>query len=178
LTVMHYIACYPLNRQQSAQSMIQDFPTPPADRRFEDYTVGATYICGSFTVSEDEIIQFATLYDPQTMHTDPERSARGPFGEVIASGWHTVARAMRLVVDNFLPHDGLAAPGIDELRWPRPVRPGDTLTLHATIQDARRSRSKPDRGLLHILLELLNQNGEVVMSMKPMNFVRVRNPEA
>jgi acyl dehydratase len=158
--------------------MFQDFPTPPTDRRFEDYTVGATYVCGSFTVSEDEIIQFATLYDPQTMHIDPARSARGPFGEVIASGWHTVARAMRLVVDNFLPYDGLAAPGIDELRWPRPVRPGDTLTLHATIQDARRSRSKPDRGLLHILLELLNQNGEVVMSMKPMNFVRTRDPEA
>jgi acyl dehydratase len=157
--------------------MFMDFPTPPTDRCFEDYTVGATYICGSFTLTEDEIIEFARQYDPQTMHIDRELAAQGPFGEVIASGWHTVARTMRLVVENFLPHNGLAAPGIDELRWPRPVRPGDTLTLHATIEEARRSRSKPDRGLIQGLLEVLNQHGEVVMSMKPMNLVRVRKPE-
>jgi acyl dehydratase len=156
--------------------MFQEFPTSPIDRAFEDYTVGATYVCGSFTVTEEEIIQFASLYDPQMMHIDPDLAAKGPFGEVIASGWHTVARTMRLVVENFLPHNGLAAPGIDELRWPRPVRPGDTLTLHATVQEARRSRTKPDRGLVHSLLEVLNQNGEVVMTMKPMNLVRVRNP--
>jgi acyl dehydratase len=158
--------------------MFDVFSTPPTDRFFEDYTVGATYVCGSFTVTEAEIIAFASLYDPQVMHIDRDAAARGPFGGIIASGWHTVARAMRLVVENFLPHDGLAAPGIDELRWPRPVRPGDTLTLHATVQEARRSRSKPDRGLLHSLLEVVNQNGEVVMSMKPMNLVRVRDPAA
>jgi acyl dehydratase len=157
--------------------MFEVFPTPPSDRFFEDYTVGATYNCGSFTVTEGEIIQFASQYDPQMMHIDRKLAADGPFGGVIASGWHTVACAMRLVVDNYLPHNGLAAPGIDELRWPRPVRPGDTLTLHATVQEARRSRTRPDRGLVHTLLELLNQNGEVVMSMKPMNFVRVRNPD-
>ncbi len=156
--------------------MFEVFSTPPTDRFFEDYKVGATYVCGSFTLTEDEIIAFASQYDPQMMHTDRRLAASGPFGEVIASGWHTIARAMRLLVDNFLPHDGLAAPGIDELRWPRPVRPGDTLTLHATIEQARRSRSKPDRGLVHTLLEVLNQRGEVVMSMKPMNLVRVRNP--
>jgi acyl dehydratase len=155
--------------------MLEVFPTSPADRFFEDYTVGATYVCGSFTVTEDEIIRFASLYDPQTMHADRDAAARGPFGGVIASGWHTVAATMRLIVENFLPHDGLASPGVDELRWPHPVRPGDTLTLHATIQEARRSRTKPDRGLIHSLLEVLNQNGEVVLSMKPMNFVRVRN---
>ena len=156
--------------------MFEVFPTPPTNRFFEDYTLGATYICGSFTVTEDEIIRFASLYDPQTMHVDRDAAARGPFGGVIASGWHTVAATMRLLVENFLPHDGLAAPGIDELRWPQPVRPGDTLTLHATIQQARRSRTKPDRGLIHSLLEVLNQNGGVVMSMKPMNLVRVRDP--
>jgi acyl dehydratase len=111
------------------------------------------------------------------MHIDRQMAAAGPFGKLIASGWHTVARAMRLLVDHFLPHNGLAAPGIDELRWPRPVYPGDTLTLHATVQQARRSRSKPDRGLIHGLLEVLNQHGEVVMSAKPMNFVRVREPK-
>jgi acyl dehydratase len=156
--------------------MFEVFSTPPTDRFLEDYTVGATYVCGSFTVTEDEIIQFASLYDPQAMHINRDLAAKGPFGGVIASGWHTVARTMRLVVENFLPHDGLAAPGIDELRWPRPVRPGDTLTLHATVQEVRPSRTRPDRGLVHTLLEVLNQNGDVVMSMKPMNFVRTRNP--
>ena len=158
--------------------MSEVFSTPPQDRFFEDYVVGATYVCGSFRLSEDEIIAFATRYDPQMMHIDRDLAAAGPFGGIIASGWHTIAAAMRLMVDNFLPHNGLAAPGIDELRWPRPVHPNETLTLHATIQEARRSRSKPDRGLIHTLLEVLNQNGEVVMSMKPLNMVRVRNPGA
>lgn len=157
--------------------MFEVFHTPPTDRFLEDYTVGATYICGSFTVTEDEIIQFAQQYDPQAMHIDRDLAAIGPFGQIIASGWHTVARTMRLVVENFLPFNGLAAPGINELRWSRPVRPGDTLTLHATVQEARVSRTKPDRGLIHSLLEVLNQNGEMVMSMKPMNLVRVRHPE-
>jgi acyl dehydratase len=158
--------------------MFHSFPTPPTDRAFEDYIPGATYVCGSFTMTEDEIIQFASLYDPQMMHIDRDLAAKGPFGVVIASGWHTIAKTMRLLVDNFLPHNGLAAPGIDEVRWPRPVRPGDTLTLHVTVQEARRSRSKPDRGLVHTVLELLNQDGDVVLSLKPVNLVRVRNPEA
>ena len=161
----------------AARSMFKDFDTPPTDRFFEDYTVGATYVCGSFTMTEDEIIEFATRYDPQVMHTDRRRGAEGPFGGIIASGWHTVASAMRLVVERFLPVNGLAAPGIDELRWPRPVRPGETLTLHATVQEARRSRTKPDRGIIRTLLEVVNQRGELVMSMNPMNLVRVRNPE-
>jgi acyl dehydratase len=158
--------------------MFEVFSTPPGDRFFEDYTVGATYRCGSFTITKDEIIAFATRYDPQTMHVDPRLAAQGPFGEVIASGWHTVASAMRLLVDNFLPHNGLAAPGIDEMRWPRPVRPNDTLTLYVTVEQARRSRSKTDRGLIHTLFEVKNQHGDVVMSMKPMNLVRVRKPES
>jgi acyl dehydratase len=156
--------------------MFDVFSTPTTDRFLEDYTVGATYICGSFTITEDEIIGFASHYDPQPMHVDPDAAAEGPFGTVIASGWHTVARAMRLIVENFLPLDNLPSPGVGELRWVRPVRPGDTLTLHVTVQEARRSRSKPDRGLIRSLMEVLNQDGEVAMSMKPMNFVRVRNP--
>ena len=146
--------------------MFEEFSTPPTDRFFEDYTAGATYLCGSFSITEDEIIAFANLYDPQVMHTDRDLAAKGPFGEIIASGWHTGARAMRLFVENFLPHNGLAAPGMDELRWPRPVRPGDTLTLQVTVEQARRSRTKPDRGLVQTLLQLLNQDGDVVMSMK------------
>jgi acyl dehydratase len=162
--------------KQAARSMFEVFPTPPTDRFFEDYTVGATYVCGTFTLTEDQIIAFASQYDPQVMHVDPDLAAQGPFGQIIASGWHTIARTMRLVVENFLPHNGLAAPGIDELRWPRPVRPGDTLTVHATVQDARRSHTKPDRGLIQTLLQVINQNAEVVMSLKPMNLVRVRKP--
>lgn len=158
--------------------MFETFSSPPTDRFFEDYRVGATYVCGSFTVTEAEIIAFATQYDPQVMHTDPALASKGPFGEVIASGWHTVGLTMRLLVENFLPHNGLAAPGIDELRWPRPVRPGDTLTVHATVEQARPSRTKPDRGLVHTRLEVLNQKGEVVMTLKPMNLVRLRNPAA
>jgi acyl dehydratase len=156
--------------------MFDVFSTPTTDRFLEDYTVGATYVCGSFTVTEDEIIDFASRYDPQPMHVDPRAAAEGPFGTVIASGWHTLARAMRLIVENFLPHDNLPSPGIDELRWVRPVRPGDTLTLHITVLEARRSRSKPDRGLIRSLMEVLNQKGEVAMSMQPMNLVRTRNP--
>ena len=154
------------------------FTTPATDRYFEDYQVGATYQLGSVTVSQDEIIAFARLYDPQEMHINPTLAAQGPFGEVIASGWHTIALTMRKLVDNFLPHNGLAAPGIDEVRWPRPVRPGDTLSVRVTIEQARRSRSKPDRGLIHTLVETVNQDGDVVMSLRPMNMVRCRNPQA
>jgi acyl dehydratase len=152
--------------------------TTAADRYFEDYEVGATYQLGSVTVTEDEIIAFARLYDPQEMHINREVAAKGPFGQVIASGWHTIALTMRKLVENFLPHNGLAAPGIDEVRWPRPVRPGDTLSVRVTIEQARRSRTKPDRGLIHSLIETVNQDGDVVMSLRPMNLVRCRNPQA
>src|ERR1700760_3576543 len=118
--------------------MADPFSTLPAERLFEDYTVGATYACGSFTVSQDEIVDFATRYDPQMMHVDPFVAAEGPFGQLIASGWHTVCLAMRLLVENFLPHNNLPSPGIDELRWLRPVRPGDRLTLQVTVTEARR----------------------------------------
>ena len=154
--------------------MADAFSTPPDDRFFEDYTEGATYLCGSVTLSEDAIVRFAGEYDPQAMHMDRLAAGAGPFGGVIASGWHTVALVMRLFVENFLPHNGLPSPGVDELRWTLPVRPGDTLTLRATVTEARRSRSKPDRGLIHSFMEVLNQNGQVVMTMRPVNPVRVR----
>src|ERR1700759_5509694 len=100
--------------------MFEVFTTPPTDRFFEDYIVGGTYVCGSFSVTENDILQFASVYEPQAIHVDRELAAKGPFGELIASGWHTIALTMRVVVDNFLPHNGLASPGINELRWPRP----------------------------------------------------------
>lgn len=155
--------------------MLQTFTTPASDRFFEDYVVNGTYDCGSFTLTEDEIIQFASQYDPQTMHIDRELAADGPFKGIIASGWHTIAAAMRLLVEGFLPYDGLAAPGVDEVRWLRPVRPGETLTLFVTVQQARRSRTKPDRGLIQTLMELKKQDGTVVLSMKPTNLIRTRS---
>jgi acyl dehydratase len=111
------------------------------------------------------------------MHIDRDLAAAGPFGTIIASGWHTIGLVMRQFVDHFLPFNGLAAPGIDEIRWPRPVRPGDTLAVRATVTDARRSRTKPDRGLLHSLIEAVNQDGDVVVSCKPVNLVRTRDPK-
>jgi acyl dehydratase len=153
------------------------FATPPTDRFFEDYTVGATYECGSVHLTEAEIIAFAREYDPQMMHVDRALAAEGPFHEIIASGWQTMAVTMRKVVEGYLPFNGLVAPGVDEVRWHRPVRPGDTLSVRVTVTDARRSKSRPDRGLVHSLVETLNQHGEVVMSFKPMNFVRARKPD-
>ena len=154
--------------------MADAFSTPPDHRCFEDYTEGATYLCGSVTLTEDDIVRFAAAYDPQAMHVDRLLAGDGPFGTVIASGWQTVALVMRLFVENFLPRNGLPSPGVDELRWTLPVRPGDTLTLRATVTEARRSRSKPDRGLIHSFMEVLNQHNAVVMTMRPVNPVRVR----
>ena len=150
---------------------------PAADRRFEDYPVGAVFDIGTFVLSENEIVAFAARYDPQAMHTDRGRAAQGPFGEVIASGWHTIAALMRLIVENFLPENGLASPGVDELRWLLPVRPGETLRAQVTVTEARRSRSRPDRGLITSFVEVLNLAGDPVLTMRPMNFVRCR-PEA
>ncbi|HUB14441.1 MAG TPA: MaoC family dehydratase [Acetobacteraceae bacterium] len=150
---------------------------PAADRHFEDYPVGAVFDLGSVSLSEDEILGFARRYDPQTMHTDPAWAAEGPFGGLIASGWHTVAALMPLIVHNFLPHGGLVSPGIDELRWLLPVRPNEVLHARGTIVEARRSRSRPDRGLIRSFVELLNEAGEPVLTMRPMNFIRCR-PES
>jgi acyl dehydratase len=98
----------------------------------------------------------------------------GP-GEVIASGWHTIGMMMRLFVEHYLSKvAALPSPGIDEVRWARPVRPGDTLRVRVTVTEARRSRSKPDRGLVRSHVEVLNQNGDVVMSLRPMNLIRCR----
>ncbi len=154
--------------------MPDQFPTPPSDRWFEHYPPGAVFEFGSVTITEQAILDFARQYDPQQMHVDPQWAAQGPFGEVIASGWHTVAVMMRLFVDHYLPSGGLAAPGIDELRWPRPVRPGDTLRVRVTVLEARRSRSKPDRGLVRSQVEVLNQHDEPVLTMQPINLVRCR----
>jgi len=152
-----------------------DFAIPVDQRYFEDYVPGAVYEYGSITLSEQEIVEFARRFDPQFIHTDPRTAADGPFGGLIASGWHTAAIMMRLFVDHYLSHvASMASPGIDELRWSRPVRPGDTLSIRVSVMEANRSRSKPDRGMVRSLIEVLNQDREVVMSLQAMNILHCR----
>src|SRR3954451_16068915 len=136
---------------------------------------GAVYTAGAIAVTESDIIEFARRYDPQPMHTDPDFAARGRFGGLIASGWHTGAMMMRLFADNFLsPASSLASPGLDELRWQLPVRPGDVLSLRIMILEARRSRKNPEQGVIRSHVEVLNQTGAVVMTLKPISLVRRR----
>lgn len=154
-----------------------DFAAPVHDRYFEDYVPGSVYAYGSITLTEDEVLRFAREFDPQPIHTNPQAAESGPFEGLIASGWHTCAIMMRLYADHYISKvAGLASPGIDELRWVRPVRPGDSLSIRTTVQQARVSRSKPDRGLVHTGIEVLNQQGEVVLTMTAMNLLLRRPP--
>ncbi len=153
-----------------------DFAVPVAERYFEDYQPGAVYEYGYVTVTEAEIIEFAQRFDPQPIHIDPVFAATGPFGGIIASGWHTASLMMALFVAHYLSAvASLASPGIDELRWPAPVRPGDKLRLRATVVEARVSRSKPDRGLVRTRGELL-AGDKTVLHALAMNLIGRRAP--
>ena len=146
------------------------------DRWFEDYVPGAVHDLGSVVVDEQEVIAFARQFDPQPFHLDKERAEESVFGGLIASGWHTACMAMRLIVDHYLSEaSSEGSPGIDELRWLRPVRPGDQLTVRITILDARRSRSRPERGIVRSQIDTLNQDGKVVMHLTSSIFIRCRN---
>lgn len=148
------------------------FSTPIDDRYLDDYTPGARYRFGEESVDGEEIMEFARRYDPQSIHTDAEAAAAGPFGGLIASGWQTAALMMRLFADNYLTANAsLASPGIDELRWVRPLRPGDRLTLICETVEVRPSRSKPDRGVLTTKATLLNQDGDPVLTATALNMV-------
>ncbi|HEY1820932.1 MAG TPA: MaoC family dehydratase [Trebonia sp.] len=154
-----------------------DFTVPIGERYFEDYQAGAVYEYGYATVDEGEMLAFAQRFDPQPIHVDAAFADGGPFAGLIASGWLTGGIFMRLFADHFLSRAAsLASPGIDELRWPAPVRPGDTLRLRTEITETRPSRSRPDRGLVITHAELLNQDDQVVLSLKPVNLLRRRAP--
>ncbi|MGR8918192.1 MAG: MaoC family dehydratase [Gammaproteobacteria bacterium] len=125
------------------------------------------------TLDEAEIVEFAERYDPQPFHIDRAAAAESFFGGIIASGWHTSAVVMRLLVDHFISRvAGMGSPGVDELRWLKPVRPGDTLGVRVTILETRASRSKPDRGIVRSQVEVLNQDRDVVMTLRSMGMVR------
>jgi acyl dehydratase len=149
----------------------------PVDRRyFEDYVAGSVHIFGPIRVEQDEIIDFARRFDPQPMHLDPEGAGKSSFGGLIASGWHTACLMMRLFVDHYLSSvASLGSPGVDELRWLRPVRPGDDLSIRVKVLEARRSSSKPDRGILRSFVEVLNQDQEVVATMQGLNLLKCRD---
>ncbi len=133
---------------------------------------GAVHEFGAIDVNEAEVIDFARRFDPQAMHVDPVAAKRGHFGGLIASGWHTAGLMMHVFVEHYLSHvASIASPGIDELRWLAPVRPGDRLHLRVTILAADRSRSKPDRGMVRSRIEVLNQRGDIVMHMTAMNLL-------
>jgi acyl dehydratase len=158
------------------QPMQNTVKVPPAERYFEDYWVGMVDEFGEVTVTAEEVVAFASRYDPQLMHVDAAAAAHGAFGGLIASGWHTASMIMRLFVEHYLSKVAtLPSPGIDELRWVRPVRPGDVLRVRVTVTETRRSRSKPDRGMVRALVEVLNQDGAVVMTQRPMNLMRCRD---
>ena len=146
---------------------------------FEDYAVGTIFECGTVVVDEAEIIAFASRYDPQPFHIDPVAAAHGPYGGLIASGWHTIALTMRRLVEQYLSEaSSLGSPGIDEVRWLKPVRPGDELRVRVVVLDARPSRSKPDRGLIRASIEVGNQRGERVLTMVAMNLMLLHTPSA
>jgi acyl dehydratase len=151
----------------------------PGDRYFEDYIPGAVHELGSIAVDEDEVLEFGNRYVPLSYHVDKEAAKNSIYGGLIASGWHTAALMMRIYTENYLSKvANLGSPGGDELRWDKPVFPGDELSVRATILEARRSESRRDRGIVRTFIEVLNQKREVVMSMKMVNFVQVRNHDA
>lgn len=145
------------------------------ERWFEDYPAGAVFDIGSIDVQEQEVLEFARRFDPQPFHTDPVAAAGSHFGGIIASGWHTASMMMRLLATNFLsPASSLGSPGVDELRWLRPVRPGDVLRGSVAVLSARRSASKPDRGVIESRIEMHNQHGELVFSTRAVSLLRSR----
>ncbi|MCC7284197.1 MAG: MaoC family dehydratase [Acetobacteraceae bacterium] len=145
------------------------------DRFLEDYAEGEIVEFGSTAVTAAQIVAFAEAFDPQPFHLSDEAGAKTPYGGLIASGWHTAGMTMRMMVEHIISRHGLGSPGVDELRWLRPVRPGDVLTCRASILSVRRSRSKPDRGVVRQQIETLNQHGEVVLSWIGNAMVRARH---
>lgn len=148
-------------------------------RYYEDMEVGTKSSFGSYQVTREEVVDFASKYDPQPFHLDDEAAAKTYFGRLSASGWHTAAMMMAMNVEEFSKQQSasLGSPGIDELRWMKPVYPGDTLRCESELIEKRRSKSKPDMGLTKSKTTVFNQNDEPVMSLIANGLIRVRNPE-
>jgi acyl dehydratase len=144
-------------------------------RYWDDYEVGHKYPLGSTSFTEQEIVEFARLYDPQDFHVDAAKAKDSLFGSLIASGWQVCAKLMRLFVDNYLDkRTALGSPGVDEIRWLKPVRAGDTLTAWVEVTAKVPSKSKPTLGVIHEQWNATNQHGELVMTAKGINMMRRR----
>jgi len=149
-------------------------------RYLDDLALGEVFTTNGLTLTEAEIIDFAWRYDPQPFHLDDEAAAQTYFGRLSASGWHTGSMAMRMMVDNMKVNQqaGLGSPGIDELRWLKPVYPGDTLRIESEVLSKRRSKSRPEMGMFQGRTTVFNQHDVAVMTMVSTGLIRVRNPEA
>lgn len=144
---------------------------------WEDLQAGSVRELGSVTVTAEEIKEFAEQFDPQPFHLDEAAGRRSIFGNLCASGWHTCALAMKLTVENFLNESSsMGSPGLENLRWLKPVYPGDTLTLKHSIVESRPLRKRRDTGLVRAMWEMFNQNGEKVMQMEGYGMFRRRTP--
>lgn len=143
---------------------------------FEDFEIGMSMEFGSYEVTAEEIIEFATKYDPQPFHLSEEAGKAMHFGGLCASGWHSCAIAMRMIVDNMPSGEtgALGSPGIDELRWIKPVFPGDILRLKSSVTDKRESKSRPYMGSIFMHNEMFNQRDELVLSNKPIIMFKKR----
>lgn len=139
----------------------------PVTWYFEDFAVGTTVEVGTVSATEAEIIEFATRFDPQPFHVDQDAAAQSMFGGIIASGWHTCSMIMRAMVDGYLrDSSSLGSPGVDEVRWLKPVRGGDVLSVSSTVLETVPSTSRPDRGVVFSLWKAVNQNDELVATIK------------
>ena len=145
-------------------------------RYLEDMKVGQKSSFGSYRVTREEVIDFASKYDPQPFHLDDEAAAKTHFGRLSASGWHTASMTMAMLVENLTKEKqaGLGSPGLDELRWLKPVYPGDTLRVETELTDVRPSRSRPEMGSIHSDLTVFNQDNLPVMTMKSIGLVATR----
>jgi acyl dehydratase len=149
----------------------------PIKYYWEDMAVGSVRDLGSVTMSADEIQEFARQFDPQPFHVDEEAAKHSIFGSLCASGWHTAALAMKLTVENFLLEAAsMGSPGVENLRWLKPVYPGDTLRLEQSVLESRALRSRPEVGLVRSRWEMFNQNGDKVMQMEGYGMFRRRQP--
>jgi acyl dehydratase len=142
---------------------------------FEDFSVGRVFDSGTRQLSEQDILDFASEYDPQYFHTDSEAAKQSIFGGLIASGWQTVSVCMRLMCDSYLlESSSMGSPGMDAVRWVKPVYPGDTLRIRTTVIAAKPSSSKPDRGIVTMRWDVFNQKDELVMHMQGMQMMEQR----
>lgn len=144
---------------------------------FEDLEIGAKASFGHYEVTREEVIDFASKYDPQPFHLSDEAAAQTHFGRLSASGWHTCAMVMRMLVDNMTERRqaGLGSPGLDELRWLKPVFPGDVLRVETELVSKKQSQSRPEMGSFQSLVSVFNQDGVKVCSMKSIGLIRVRD---